>query len=828
MKHLARLRVPIGLALALAAVPAEAYYHYVYYPGAQNAPVFAHFDLSALPNQTVTFLVTDTGPSTIAKNDSFASVLTQVKEAAQVWNSVASSGLRVAFGGVKSANQTSNLPGGDVVFIDLPPGLLGMGTPTLPVMPVVSNGQNGPFVPFSRSTVMLTNNTSQAPGPSYLESFFTTAVHEMGHALGLQHTFTGSAMSQGVIRNTSRTRPIDADDIAGLSLLYGNAGYPGTVGSISGRVTSNGQSVALASVVAITAAGPAISTLTNPDGSYRIDGLPPSRYWVYVSPIPPDADIEGPFDAIGQPVPASGPTETLFYPGTRDPVQFGIVPVSAGGAATGIDFSVEPRASVPVYDMATFSYSGQLSVTPAFVNTNLSANTIAAQAAYPLVTPVPQSVTATSIGNAQVQPYGSPVALGLYLGNGLVPSTGPRHLLFNFGNDMYVLPDGLIAVRQGPPAIVSVVPNADGTVTVSGSNLGPDSQVYFDGLPSTVSLPFSGNAAAGSITVMPPPGASGQTASVIVYNGDEQNSTFYQPQAPPTYTYPVAGAPQITMTPSSLPAGASAVIDLTTANMQLVGGQVTVGLGTFDAAVHQVWVLSPAHAIANVTVAAGAATGGSDISLLSGFQPAFQSLGFQVQAAKPAQAWVSSVVNGDTNQQTLYPGAAAVISGVNLTGGATPPQVTLSGQSASVLAVANGQIKIAVPAGLPIGPAILTISNGSTNALPFAVQIDNAPPVILSVVNSQNQSVGGGQSVSAGDTIFVIVAGVDPGVVQNPGRLTASAGGVQVPVLQVTPGLAPGTLQVAVKITQSFGGSAVPLVLGLDASSSNPYTITVQ
>ena len=826
MKRTARLRILIGAAVALAAVPAEAYYHYVYYPTTQNAPVFAHFDINALPNKTVTFLVTDTGPSTLASNDSFASVLGQVKQAAQVWNSVAGSDLRVAFGGVKAANQASNLPGGDVVFVDLPPGLLGMGTPTLPVTPLVSNGPNGPFVAFSRSTVMLTNNTAMAPGPSYLESFFTTAVHEMGHALGLQHTFTGSAMSQGVVRNTSRTRPIDADDIAGLSLLYGNARYAGTVGSISGHVFSNGQGVALASVVALTAAGPAISTLTNPDGSYEIDGLPPGRYWVYVHPIPPDADIDGPFDATGHVIPASGPTETLFYPGTRDPVQFGVVPVAAGGAAGGIDFSVGPRTSVPVYDMTTYSYSGQLSITPAFVNTNLSTNTIAAQAAYPLPTPVPQSVTVTSLGNVEVQPYGSPVALGLYLPGGLVPGAGPRHLLFNFGNDMYVLPDGVVEVQHGPPAIAAVTPNADGTVTVSGGNLGPDSQVYFDGLPATVSVPFSGTAANGSVKVTPPPGASGQTVNVIVYNSDEQNSTFYQSQAAPTYTYPVSGSPQITVSPSSLPAGASAAVDIAAANMQLVDGQVTVGLGTFDAAVRRIWVLSPTHAIANVTVAADAATGGSDASVLSGFQPAFQSLGFQIQAANPAQASVSSVVNADTNQQTLYPGAAAVISGVNLAGSATP-QVTLNGQSVTVLSAASGQIKIAIPGGVPIGPAILKISNGSSNSFPFAAQIDNAPPVILGVVNSQNQPVGGAPSVFAGDTIFVTLSGVDAGILQNPGRLSASAGGVQMPVLQVSPGLAPGTIQVAVKISQSFGGSSVPLLIRLDASFSDPYSITV-
>jgi hypothetical protein len=157
----------------------------------------------------------------------------------------------------------------------------------------VQTGQNGQFFPISRGTVILTNSTDPnagyGPGPSYLEEFYTTAVHEFGHALGLQHTWTAAAMSQDVIRNTSRARPIDADDIASISELYGTAGWAANTGSISGTVTVNGQPWNMASVVAIPPQGPAVSALTNPDGSYTINGLTPGQYLLYAHPLPPDA-----------------------------------------------------------------------------------------------------------------------------------------------------------------------------------------------------------------------------------------------------------------------------------------------------------------------------------------------------------------------------------------------------------------------------------------------------------------------------------------------------------------------------------------------------------
>ena len=85
------------LGCTLSVSSASAYYHFVHYTSktAPYNPVPEKFDLTALPNKTVTVFVSTNGPQKLAQIDGMPSILTQIKQATLAWNGVATSDIRV-------------------------------------------------------------------------------------------------------------------------------------------------------------------------------------------------------------------------------------------------------------------------------------------------------------------------------------------------------------------------------------------------------------------------------------------------------------------------------------------------------------------------------------------------------------------------------------------------------------------------------------------------------------------------------------------------------------------------------------------------------------
>lgn len=182
------------------------------------------------------------------------------------------------------------------------------------------------------------------PGRTDVES---VVLHEIGHLLGLGHSAIGEtemlpggrrliasgavmfpiAMLPGAIAD----RVLQPDDIAGISDLYPAQGFEESTGSISGRVTRNGQGVFGAHVVAVNVESGAIigGFALNDRGDYTVAGLPPGAYIVRAEPLD-DVDVEGFFDRAA---------DLDFRAGYAPRV----VIVPEGGGVRSVDIAVRPK-----------------------------------------------------------------------------------------------------------------------------------------------------------------------------------------------------------------------------------------------------------------------------------------------------------------------------------------------------------------------------------------------------------------------------------------------------------------------------------------------------
>ncbi len=836
------------LATLLLSSVASGYYHYVYYP--TNQPPFVRmlekYDLSALRNNTVYYYISDQGPSQLAPGDTLAGLMSEIRQVARIWNDVPGSSLRIGFGGVSSASTVQNSPGIDIVFDDdIPPGIWALGGVSSIGTPTVAADGSG-FVPILRGVVRVRRDLSDSP--SFGERAFRTMVHEFGHALGLQHTFTSGVMSTEITRATTRSKPLSDDDIAGLTVLYPNGSYLSRTGTITGRVTADGTGVNLASVVAISANGPTISTLTNPDGTYTLQGIPPGGYFLYVHPLPPPLAAETTPGNVIPPRTTDGTVfdnvdyfGTQFYPGTRDPNAATVLFMGAGETKTGFDFSVTRRSAPAISSVATYGYYGSTPVAPAPV-VGMTAGTTLVATGTGLVTGgngltpgLGVRVLANSGANipqASVKYYTSGyIQFAVYPGFGWSP--GPRHLLFSTDDDIYVLPAGILLVANHGPQISAVQPAVDDAgnraALISGTDFDATTRIFFDGAQAAIQR----RNADGTLLVTPPPATGGFRANVVALNGDGQSSLFAQPAGGPSFTYDDASAPLISVTPASLPAGSEAMVEIDGSNTTFVDGLTNVGFGSSDIVVRRIWVTGQNRILANVSVSPSAAFGAVQLTVATGLQIVTQPFALQATAASTnpnTLMMVPPVTNAANGLAGVWAGGTGVLTVMHLSAAANALTLTVGDQRASIVSVNGNQITFQVPDSVPVGAAIVKLQvDGYTDSIqPIVMNIEPPPPVIASVFSSAGTVADASHPAHAGSMIALLVTGLPNSVTNaDPSVIKVNVGGIDLPALSV--GSQAGGILIQIALSSVVPtGTDVPVRVSYSGVTSQPVTIPVQ
>ncbi len=786
------MRRLLVLAAAMASLSsvASAYYHWTFFTQ-RSGPFQAiplRFNLGALPDSTVSFFIAQQGPAKMVEGDNFAALVSQIRRAGETWN-VPGSALKVKFGGLQEKKFSDVLteqvtPGIDVVFDDeLPPGVLALSEPqTYTDMAYLSAANSPGFAPIVRARLQLASDLAARAQASYSDAFFLTLVHEFGHTLGLQHSMTGGAMATSVTRGNSKAIPLAADDIAGISVLYPSAQFRRSTGSISGRVSLNRIGANLASVVALATDGTAIGAMTLPDGSYRIDGLPAGDYIVYAHPLPPalpgeaePAGIVSPRDLQRAPFPAGAEFQTRFYPNTKDWREASRVNVDAGRVSNAIDFELQLLSGNGLYNLRMFGYLGakrdtvvQAPPLPPGFNDWLAFSATGAQVAGSIaITPGLQVSAISDVVTLNQQSLrnfpGADQFLLIAAAAGATVRATPVAVAVVAGENLYVRPAALSAVPSKHPLLTSVTPSQDErgqwVATIAGENLNAFTRVTFDGADA-LSLRMKSD---GNILATVPPATGAQRAAVELLGADGQTSGQLQGAAPPlVYPYDAPVDPTAYLTPAAVLAGTNVMLQIDGIQANFLPGRTTVGFGTSDIVVRQMWVVAPDKLLLNISVNPKATLGVVPVTISTGIQLIHAGVQLQLRPAEPTQ---SSVLLPVLNEATGLPAAPSGGTIAVRTNASTTDirgwLVNLGGVRSPISRTDDARLLVPVaPLGAGLHVLQLVTTSGP-QVPPVLFQVDQPPPAITSAL--QRARPGDRVSLTVANLLAVTPEGILPG-----------------------------------------------------------------
>jgi len=286
--------------------------------------------------------------------------LTAIRNAFQNWQNVTTSKVSFTDNGTTSLTNASATDGVNLVtFRDqeflFPPLVLAVTAKTIVfgADPSIAEIVDADIIfnPAFTNHPTFKFGTDTHPGAFDIES---TAIHEVGHILGLIHSGVLDASMFFVLQPETEGRSLTLDDRAWASHLYPEPGFATSFGSISGKIEdgeNSGAPITGALVLATNlATEDSVHAYSDENGDYLLPGLPAGNYKVLIQPL--DGDVGG-FPLTPALISAHLQTITNntdfpeeFYnggdesgnPATDDPTGFVPVTVNAGTVTSGINF----------------------------------------------------------------------------------------------------------------------------------------------------------------------------------------------------------------------------------------------------------------------------------------------------------------------------------------------------------------------------------------------------------------------------------------------------------------------------------------------------------
>jgi len=663
-----------------------AYFPYGYFKNDGSGMIPVRYDLSKLPNSTLTFHINTDGLWLLPENHPKAALFADLKAALDAWN-VSTSALRLRPGGFTQLTKF-NGPAGLVSFTpEIPPGVAVIHAYETDVLP---KDDSAAFIPLTASYVKLPHLVDELGAYGLVNAL----AEGIGGSIGLNNSHIMGMVTQVVyINNRGRLSP---DDVAGISSLYPTDDFDKITGQYAGWVTDGKNPVVLGAVTAYSDSV-AIGTYTNPDGTFLIRGLPPGTYRLFIQPLmggvmgggSTDPNLLGPQKKLG----GGAVTPSLNF-GANFLSMFGEYSYSESGARA-LDVAAGSRVYARIWGVpergllgmdafdAVSNPTGQAWVPSVWVQRGGQVP-VEVGDAHKMVKMVPDPVTKDKVPTVGVQVgftgWHQSAGPGLATSNlsgtvdesssaGWFDSTlsfkvsatanaapGIRSIIYVAVPDpekpgppeLYFSAGYVHVVAAPPPRITSVSPTSGvgGTaVTITGSGFTDFSKVFFDGLPATIV-----SSSPTSLVVTAPLGAAGHGSGIFVNNSDGQGSDLsvnagvtYVDGKPKDltnlvrFTYdPAIPAPEIAVAPTSVPSGQqNFLIRVIGTNTHFVQGETFVGFGAGDMVINSVTVSTPTSLTADVTVNAKVGDG-FPVTVVTGEEVGFLKDALRVAAAPPA------------------------------------------------------------------------------------------------------------------------------------------------------------------------------------------------